>query len=422
MNSISPLRAIMILCVLTTVHGLSRRVVCQRACPKLYSPVCGTDGITYTNPCELTVAACSNSRGVSISLAYGGECQKPVITQAVNPCTVSCPEIYAPVCGADGHTYPSVCYLKLENCKRKGNHQVSVVSDGPCRGQVNPAPLEECPTFCTFDYTPVCGSDGKTYGNLCSLNAANCGKDDADKVTKAYLGECTTNTRSSDCNMRCYKIYDPVCGSDGVTYASACYLNSSNCGKADSDKVTLVHEGQCATTPAAPVEKVECPMICPAIYAPVCGSDNFTYASACNLNAANCTKPSNAKIVGFYEGECRSTRVTVDCLQICPAIYAPVCGSDSVTYASICNLKAVNCSRPANAKIRSYSSGECTAATVTRPCPKLCAMVYNPVCGSDGVTYPNECTFNARTCGRSGITKAYKGECRINGWAVKSIG
>lgn len=46
---------------------------------------------------------------------------------------------------------------------------------------------DECPTFCTAHFQPVCGSDGKTYGNLCALNAAAC-KDGNIKMAKE--GEC----------------------------------------------------------------------------------------------------------------------------------------------------------------------------------------------------------------------------------------
>ena len=42
--------------------------------------------------------------------------------------------------------------------------------------------IEENLTVCTIDYTPVCGVDGTTYGNLCMLNASD--------VKLDYDGEC----------------------------------------------------------------------------------------------------------------------------------------------------------------------------------------------------------------------------------------
>ena len=38
------------------------------------------------------------------------------------------------------------------------------------------------PEMCTMQYDPVCGCDGKTYGNGCSANAQG--------VSAAYKGEC----------------------------------------------------------------------------------------------------------------------------------------------------------------------------------------------------------------------------------------
>jgi len=78
-------------------------------CPAIYSPVCGTDGKTYSNAC---LAGCKNVR-----LAYRGSCKlKPIC---------ACPRIYRPVCGTNGKTYPNSCNARCNRAR--------VAYNGTCR-------------------------------------------------------------------------------------------------------------------------------------------------------------------------------------------------------------------------------------------------------------------------------------------------
>ncbi|KAJ3116170.1 hypothetical protein HDU96_010279 [Phlyctochytrium bullatum] len=102
---------------------------CDRVCPMDFTPVCGTNGMTFSNACALAVHACKHPQ-LGLRVAGQGPCPTAPDGQRCQGMETVCPETYEPVCASNGVTFRNLCGLAKAVL---GNPELRLVGVGECR-------------------------------------------------------------------------------------------------------------------------------------------------------------------------------------------------------------------------------------------------------------------------------------------------
>jgi len=272
-----------------------------------------------------------------------------------------------------------------------------------------------------FDFNQ--SSSNYQFVRACQHGRVNC-----------QFGATCTEQDQCQCIFNCNDEADGEAVQDdetSMTYPNKCRLNEARCnvyydkltsktGGSACSSIVCSHGAKCLID-SNDLPRCYCPDHCDEydrtifVEGRVCGTDNETYQTLCDLQKRACQRQETLNVVHVGECHCQSHLP-------CPTTYQPICASNLQEYPNECEMNKHACQSKIH--LSKLHEGQCDFYEQQRKievCKTLacfngktcmiedgigvCRCLFNcsssdqnKICGSNGIIYPNQCELERENC------------------------